>query len=493
VRTAQPYSYTSSLDSGPFTGLVAQRTDYVVTAEVTGPRGSRARLSQTVQYMQIPLFQFAVFYGKGVDLEITPSPPMTIKGRVHANSNLHTYAGTSLKFDDKVTTAGHLYRYIKFLEGNPAAYKLNPEIKAADGTYKTLDFDYEVKNITFDGSTNSWDASDAAYWKDTALSRFGGTLMDSDMGVKELNLPLPDLLTNPSKADVISHQIIEKGSVGDSQALKDAKLYYQADLRIVDDKAYDKAGNTVNINKCKDANNKQAVRKETFYDGREKMDMQVTQIDVGALTSCGVMPANGILYASPRPGSPVKGEGIRLVNGTELPKQGLTVVSDNMIYIRGDYNTVNKVSASVMGDAITVLSNNWEKNNSDKKGKDSISSRPASDTTVNAAFALGPGYESDPSIVNGIPHGNGQLENVIRLLEDWRPSGNLKNFNYTGSIISLWHSQNAQGQWGCCKSLPWGYYDPPTRNWAFDPSFLSNPPPGTPMAVEILRGQWSQM
>ncbi|MGH7425972.1 MAG: PilX N-terminal domain-containing pilus assembly protein, partial [Candidatus Methylomirabilales bacterium] len=292
VRTAQPYSYTSSIASGTFSGLVAQRTDYVVTAQVTGPRGSRARLSQTIQYMQIPLFQFAVFYGRGVDLEITPSPPMIIKGRVHANSNLHTLARTSLQYDERVTTSGHVYHYIK---RDPTDRGTDPTIKAADGTYKPLNFDFE-----YGPGLTPWTPAE---WKDHALQTFGGTLQDKEMGVKDLNLPLPDLLTSGTP-DVVSHQIIEKGSVGDSQALKDAKLYYQADLRIVDDKAYDKAGNPVNINGCKDASNKQAVRKESFWDNREKLTMQVTQIDVGALTACGVMPTNGILYTSAKAGSP---------------------------------------------------------------------------------------------------------------------------------------------------------------------------------------------
>jgi len=274
--------------------------------------------------------------------------------------------------------------------------------------------------------------------------------------------------------------MIEKGSAGDSQALKDAKIYYQADLRIVDDKAYDKAGNSVNINGCKDANNKQAVRKESFWDNREKMTMQVTQIDVGALTACGVMPTNGILYTSPRPGSPVKGEGIRLVNGAELPKQGLTVLSDTPLYIQGNYNTVNKVPAAVLADAVTVLSNNWEKNGYDKKGKDDRDTRPAAATTVNAAFATGPSHESE------LGKENGQVNNLIRFLEDWKGV----DMTYKGSLVAMWHSQVAT-EWFRVNT-PDPYYRPPNRIWAYETLFDTNPPPGTPMGIIITRGQWSE-
>ena len=476
VRTAQPYSYTSSIASGPFSGLLAARTDYVVTAQVTGPRGSRAQVSQTIQYMQIPLFQFAVFYGRGVDLEITPAPPMVIKGRVHANSNIHMYGGTSLRIESPVTTSGHMYRDIK---SDPNKKKYNPEIKAADGTFKLLDFDYEVKNITYDGSTNTWDKSDAAYWKNTALSRFGGTVMDGDMGIKDLNLPLPELLTTPANPDVISHQIIEKGLPGDSDALKDAKLYYQADLRIVNGVATLKDGSAATLDPG-------VTTTKKFWDNRDKRYITVTEVDVKRLdgnlkTLFPTTPFNGILYVS----NDASDTGVRLVNGEKLPSTGLSLVSEKPVYIQGDYNTKDKVPASVLADAITVLSNNWKPNNfdSDAKAKGKISDRPAKDTTVNAAFMLGPASES----VLGT--GNGQLENVIRFLEDWDG----KTINYNGSIASLWHSQHAQGQWGCCGSQPWHYYKPPNRNWSFDTTFLTNPPPGTPMAIEIMRSRWSQM
>jgi len=75
--------YNTTLTTGAYAGLNAQMTPFEITASVTGPRGSRARLSQTINYMQIPLFQFGVFYGRGVNLEISPGPAMTFNGRVH--------------------------------------------------------------------------------------------------------------------------------------------------------------------------------------------------------------------------------------------------------------------------------------------------------------------------------------------------------------------------------------------------------------------------
>ena len=476
VRRIRPTPYATTLTSGPYAGLNGFATPYEASATVIGPRGSRARLTQRVDYMQIPLFQFGIFYGRGVDLELHPGPPMTFNGRIHANSNLYLRPWTDLKIDSYVTTAGDLYRYLKSF--GPADHGVNPQIKDASGNYQTLNFDHAYDQ----NFVNAWAATD---WRSAALSTFGGRVQDSAMGVQEILPPIPDVLYDPKNADKSSHLMIEKGSAADSQALKDAKLYYKADLIIEGTKAYDQAGAEVKLDSCKDAKGKKAVREEKFYDGREKTDMEVTQIDIGALAACGVMPKNGILYASAK-----GGEGIRLVNGTELPKQGLTVVSGDPVYIQGDYNTVNKVPAAVLGDAITVLSNNWEKNGYDKEGKEMTSKRPAADTTVNAAFATGPSHESGVDDPNDR---NGGVNNLIRFLEDWNgdaPKG--ATLTYNGSLIALWHSQQASQKWRCCGDSGDNYYTPPKRNWAYDTLFNTSPPPGTPMGIVITRGQWSE-
>ncbi|MGH7480096.1 MAG: PilX N-terminal domain-containing pilus assembly protein [Candidatus Methylomirabilales bacterium] len=468
VRTVAPYSYQTTLTSGAYTGLMAQTTDYDVTATVTGPRGSQARVTQKIQHVGIPLFQFMGFYGRGVDLELAPGPAMTITGRIHSNSNLYLKSGNGLKMDSYVTTTGDIYRYVKGYGMSDRG--VSPQIKDANGVYQTLNFDHEY-NYNF---ANTWSESD---WKSAALSAFGDRVQDSSMGVQEILPPIPDALYDPKNADKSSHLMIEKGSVSDSQALKDAKLYYKADLIIDGTKAYDQAGAEVKLGSCNDAKGKNAVRKEKFYDGREKVDMEVTQIDIGALAACGVMPTNGILYASAK-----GGEGIRLVNGAELPKQGLTVVSENPVYVQGDYNTVNKVPAAVLADAITVLSNNWEKKGYDKKGDEKTSKRPADKTTVNAAFATGPSHESV------MDKSNGQMNNLIRFLEDW----NGVDLTYNGSLVALWHSQQATKWFRCCGDGDDYYYNPPNRIWSYETLFNTNQPPGAPMGTIITRGQWSQ-
>lgn len=475
VLQTPPVPYSTTLGSGPYAGLVALVTDYLVTAEVQGEGGTRARVSQILQYVQIPLFQFGVFYGKGVDLEIAPGPAMTFNGRVHANSDLYMVASSNgLKFDSYVTTAGKVYRKLK--RDDPPVRGYDPQIKDASGNYQYLDFDHEYKP----GFTETWPSEQD--WKAQAESVFGSMLKDSTMGVGQIIPPIPELFYNPANPDVVSHQMIELPKAGDSPELQQAKLYTQAGLRIVDGVATDQNGKPVALPPG-------AVTNKSFWDAREQKTVNVIEIDIDKLTPA--KPKNGLLYvASTAAPTATTMPAVRLVNGSKLPKDGLTVVSQNPVYVKGDYNKDswgkkgpkgNDVfpPAAVLADAITVLSGNWD----DSKGDKTAGERGANDTIVNAAFALGPSAEST------VGQGNGQLENLIRFLEDWKG----KELKYTGSLISLWHSQQATAPWRCCSATdPYHYYRPPTRTWAYDSSFNTTPPPGTPMGVIMMRGQWTQ-
>jgi len=179
---------------------------------------------------------------------------------------------------------------------------------------------------------------------------------------------------------------------------------------------------------------------------------------------------------------------VRLVNGSQLPSGGLTVVSQNPVYIAGDYNTVpigaNHPPAAVLGDAVTVLSNSWMPNNYDAKGDQSYyKNRVASATTVNAAISTGPSSEST------IGRDNGKVNNLVRFLEDW--VGN--TFTYSGSLLALWHSQQVTGAWRCCGTTSLYYYSPPNRVWGYDTLFDTTQPPGAPMGVIMTKGSWSQL
>ena len=491
--TQTPAAYTASMPAGPYGGLSGLFTDYRIVSQVRGPNSTRANLTQTFHYVGIPLFQFAVFYGKGVDLEISPGANMTLNGKVFANSNIYlSPQGSTLQMDSLVATAGNIYRTIK-RSGSPPTegYGNNPQIKDASGTYRTLNFDH-VDNQNFGGS---WTASQ---WQAAANSLFSGTVKDSAMGVQQIIPPIPQLFYNPTNPDQVAHQMIELPNASDSTDLAGAKMYAQAGLRIVDGVATDQNGYGVSLPSG-------AITTSTFYDAREQNTMQVTNVDISKLPASwfqsGGVLNNGVLYvassgagpsapcaqATRGPGNPCPA--VRLLNGATLPVNasnpiGLTVASQNPVYIQGNYNTALNGSggtthppAAVLADAVTVLSNNWDDAHA-ASSSSALSGRNATPTTVNAAIATGPSNESTSGA------GNGQLENDIRLLENW--SG--QTFTYSGSIVDLWHSMQVTAPW----QNTGVYYNAPIRNWSYDTLFNTNPPPGTPQGVVMARGQWSQ-
>jgi hypothetical protein len=185
---------------------------------------------------------------------------------------------------------------------------------------------------------------------------------------------------------------------------------------------------------------------------------------------------------------------IRLKNGSKIPSSGLTIASNNPIYVQGDFNTggnppsnsgnaadaltpqvagYTRAPVSILGDAITILSNSWN-------DAPSATPRDATNTTVNAALVSG--------IVPTAPVGgdgsySGGAENFPRFLENW--SGN--TFTYYGSMVELYKSQQATGKWTNSLSV----YQPPIRQWYFDNNFKIKPPPGTIMLYSYVKGQWS--
>jgi hypothetical protein len=86
--------------------------------EVTNGLGAKPVSAQTMLQMDfnnrlIPLFQFAIFYER--DLEIANGPNFTITGPVHTNSNLYLSPdGSTLTFNGNVTTVGRIYKSLSF-------------------------------------------------------------------------------------------------------------------------------------------------------------------------------------------------------------------------------------------------------------------------------------------------------------------------------------------------------------------------------------------
>ena len=424
---------------GTFAGLTAWVQNYQITSKAR-MNSSKAcsKLALKVRDELIPIFQFGIFYEE--DMEILPGKDMTFTGgRIHSNSNIYldTDSSATLSIDATITSAGNIYHCRKDRTDTPGTV----QIKDKNGNYQTMNIDSDSENWTTQSQT-LWD----------------GTVKSKEHGIHELNLPTQ----TETPIDILG---TGPGS-----------LYLKAGLSIIDGVAYDKDGNTVDLTDGGTVDDP-IPPSPTFYDYREDKVITVTEIDLSKLqSSTNAMDAlndppdggdKGILYVSSTDGS----ESVRLTEGSNLPSTGLTVVSNNPVYIQGDYNNSTNSPAAVIGDAITILSNNWNDANSSSTN---LNDRTASDTTVNAAIMAGNKNTVDSQYSGGV-------ENFPRFLENW--SG--KTLTYVGSLICLWESQQATGNWQYGSPI----YQAPYRNWSYGID-ANNLPPGTPRVRNISKSGW---
>lgn len=473
---------TEPLQSGFYQGLIAVTQDFSIdlTAVTTDWPPGRATVGMNVSVDLIPIFQFAVFYDG--DLEIIPGPRMTLSGRVHSNRDIYLNSGDRLRIDSAVTAAGDIFHGRK---DDPRAGRGRVEIRASSGWPEMDGLDSNHRD-----------------WVDEALTRWNGNVRSSDHGVMPMNLAISDP-DNP-------RMIIEPGLSGDGPAERDSKLFYQADLRIVNGVAYDADGSVVSTVDPVSGDN--ALRPTIIYDHREQKHMLTVEVDIDKLSRTPAYPANGLIYAgsfaatgglpgwtaecagcfgpdewdgydAPWSGA-ATGFAIKVTNAEELPVP-TTIVTDNPMYLRGNFNTRNKKGAAVMADAVTVLSRNWGEFPGPPAPDDDLAysqlpfgnRRPTIPTEINVAIMLG-------NTTTSVGDYNGGLENVMRFLEDW--SG--RTFRYRGSLVDLWESLHATGDWRYGSPV----YTAPTRDFDFDTDLLDpdNMPPFAPSVFTIRATDW---
>jgi Tfp pilus assembly protein PilX len=186
-------------------------------------------------------------------------------------------------------------------------------------------------------------------------------------------------------------------------------------------------------------------------------------------------------------------DGISLNLGTSCygaapnPPCGLTIAAENPVYIQGDYNSpggsltgAGTVAAAVAGDAVTLLSDNWNDVNS-FTGSYYYANRVAVQTSYRVALIGGKGIPfAQPSGQPADFGTDGGVHNFLRFLETW--SG--VNCNYEGSLVSFYYNRQAVGTYKTDNAV----YSPPNRLYHFDTNFSLGPqylPPQTPQLKSV--------
>ncbi len=438
-----------TLTKGSMAGLRALVKPFTIVATgVDTNHYAAVTLEETFEVALVPIFQFSVFYE--TDLEIAPGPAMELLGRIHSNSDIYLQSGDKIDIDSYLTAFGDILHGSKPGSG-VGTTNGEVNIKGLDGNY------YSMR----DGA--DWlDAADA-HWFDSAATRWGGRVQDATFGQERLNLPLENSTDE-------AYKIIERESSGGGN---NDSFEKKATFKVMDGAAqYYNGGAWVDVTASLITSG--ALIENTFHDKREGVDVTVYDIDMSIFKTSAYFPPNGIMYAGDdRAGL----HGTRIYNADDIGSP-FTIASENPIYTQGNVNTVNKVPMSIITDALTILSDNWSDDPAFAASADQ-NVRLAQFTETNFSFITG----NRETGADGAAY-NGGLENLPRFLENW--TGH--DLKFRGSIINLWLSQVATGNW------LGDYYSPPNRDWAFDPD-LSDPnklPPGTPCVRTFIRLGWKQ-
>ncbi|HYG73902.1 MAG TPA: hypothetical protein VEK08_02715 [Planctomycetota bacterium] len=272
---------------------------------------------------------------------------------------------------------------------------------------------------------------------------------------------------------------------------------------------FEQSGSNVTVNKLQNSTGNPVVpvTEKQMFDGREYSGggaadangmVKVTDIDVAKLNSAfrndtpvptRVFPTaaennvGSIIYAYRTDTTEKSPHGVRLSNGAELNNK-LTFVSEDPVYIKGDFNKTSngKKGSIILADSVNLLSNQWD----DSKTAGSPLPKPTGDLEVNAAMMTGAYETIAPNASGAGAKYNGGFENFPRFHEDWSGAG--KAVNILGSFVSLFTSTYGKGAW----VYGGNKYTAPVRNWNFDKDFLKpeNHPPGFPVSVGETRVAW---
>jgi Tfp pilus assembly protein PilX len=215
---------------------------------------------------------------------------------------------------------------------------------------------------------------------------------------------------------------------------------------------------------------------------------------------------------------------LKLINGAQLGSDptvanriaGLTVVSENPVYIQGDWNAANTflvndlhAATAVIADAVTVLSNSWNDTNS-FVWPYTASSQLANTGRIRAAQSYyrvailggkGPSFNKPADLGAGasVFGTDGGAHNFLRMLEGDngnQPTVANTTVNYRGSMATLYYNRQGVGTFKCCSGTAEDgiVYSVPVRNFIFDTDFLQPAllPPNTPMFRDMNAVGFSQ-
>jgi hypothetical protein len=434
----------SKVSAGSLTGMSAQVKSYTISSSaVNASDAAEMKTSIQFQLLTIPIVEFGVFYQN--ELLMSPTFAWTVTGRVHTNGHAWLQGSAAVNFSNYVTAAGSVYHGLPNGEFSGTATS-DVYFKDAAATFQSM----KVGGIWLDAHDPDWYAKASARWS--------GRVRDLAFSERPLKLAL--------SGTTDAHKLIER-ETGNPDSYES-----KASLKFINNNAYQLVGGVwVDVTALMTVQGVFSYGADRFYDERQAKWVDVMDLDIALLNTKGYNPDNGIMYFSSTVGDY---PALRLINGTSFGR-AMTIVSRNPMYTAGNMNSNNKKSLAFICDALTILSSSWD----DTKSSLAKNMRSCNvNIAVNAAIITGDLLWSGANYQGG-------LENLPSLLESWNSA---KTLTITGSFASLWHSQQAVGNYSTV------YYDAPKRAFTFDVLFNdpANHPPSMPTVITMNIAQWAQ-
>jgi hypothetical protein len=219
-----PEAASDEIESGPFQGLRALSSTYVLTAvaRASGGRdgGGEVHLERKVNTVSVPLFQFGMF--SDTDLSVFAGPAFDFGGRIHTNGNLFVASGTGpLTLRDRVTVLGEVIRsHLSNGWNTNSNYNGNVSVIRANGVFRNL-----AKN---EGSllNTLGSAVNEPTWTNLSIGTYNGYLRNGRTGARKLELPFVSLGATPI-------DLIKRGVAGEDPLILSQRYYSLASLRIL--------------------------------------------------------------------------------------------------------------------------------------------------------------------------------------------------------------------------------------------------------------------
>lgn len=225
-----PLSEIRAISAGPDQGMTGDITPVRLSATALGSGGESVKMVRDVEFVELPLFQFAVFSEQ--DLSFHTAANLDLSGRIHSNGNIFLAAGSGpgrMVFHSRVTGREIIRSELaNGISTSVAGLNVPMWIPIAPGGCDGLSVACR-ELASNEGSKTAGPTSSAnVNWTSISESVYHGRVLNLATGAKDLELPF-------AQSGVQPVDLIRRPPTGESvtSPLGQSRLFNQAQIRVL--------------------------------------------------------------------------------------------------------------------------------------------------------------------------------------------------------------------------------------------------------------------